>query len=94
MTPNERIAELEAIVAQQREQIERLAAYIRDLEARVAKDSHNSNKAPQQRRLEAQDQEPEGEERQEAGRTAGASRRDAPAGGDARRGGRAPAGGV
>jgi uncharacterized coiled-coil protein SlyX len=37
MTPNERIAELEAIVAQQREQIERLAAYIRDLQARVAR---------------------------------------------------------
>lgn len=46
MTPDERIAELEAIVAEQREQIERLGAYIRDLEARLAKDSHNSSKPP------------------------------------------------
>ncbi len=42
----ERIAELEAIVAQQREQIEQLGVYIRDLEARLAKDRHNSSKPP------------------------------------------------
>ncbi len=46
MTAEERIAELEAIVAQQCEQIEQLGAYIRDLEARLAKDSHNSSKPP------------------------------------------------
>jgi transposase len=46
MTAEERIAELEALVAQQREQIEQLGAYIRDLEARLAKDSHNSSKPP------------------------------------------------
>jgi transposase len=44
MTAEERIAELEALVAQQREQIEQLGGYIRDLEARLAKDSHNSSK--------------------------------------------------
>jgi transposase len=46
MTPNERIAELEAIVAQQREQIVVLLARVQDLEARLAKDSHNSGKPP------------------------------------------------
>ncbi len=46
MTAEERIAELEAIVARQREQIVQLGAYIRDLEARLAKDSHNSSKPP------------------------------------------------
>jgi transposase len=46
MTAEERIAELEAIVTQQREQIEQLQASIRDLEARLAKDSHNSSKPP------------------------------------------------
>src|SRR5579863_1083719 len=46
MTPYERIAELEAIVAQQREQIAMLVARVQELEARVAKDSHNSGKPP------------------------------------------------
>jgi transposase len=46
MTAEERIAELEALVAQQREQIEQLGVYIRELEARLAKDSHNSSKPP------------------------------------------------
>jgi transposase len=46
MTAEERIAELEAIVAQQREQIEQLGAYVRELEARLAKESHNSSKPP------------------------------------------------
>jgi transposase len=46
MTAEERIAELEAIVTQQREQIEQLRASIRDLEARLAKDSHNSSTPP------------------------------------------------
>jgi transposase len=46
MIAEERIAELEAIVARQREQIEQLGIYIRDLEARLAKDSHNSSKPP------------------------------------------------
>jgi transposase len=46
MTPHERIAELEAIVAQQREQIALLLARVRDLEARLTKDSHNSGRPP------------------------------------------------
>ena len=46
MTAEERIADLEALVAQQREQIEQLGVSIRELEARLAKDSHNSSKPP------------------------------------------------
>lgn len=53
MTPAERIADLEAVVRQQREDIERLLsvnadlqARVRELEGRVAKDSHNSGKPP------------------------------------------------
>jgi transposase len=46
MTAEERIAELEALVAQQSEQIAQLSAYIRELEGRLAKDSHNSSKPP------------------------------------------------
>jgi cell division protein FtsB len=51
MTPAERIADLEAVVRQQREDIERLLsvnvdlqARVHELEARLAKDSHNSGK--------------------------------------------------
>ena len=44
MTSAERIAELEAVVDQQREQIATLLARVQDLEARLAKDSHNSSK--------------------------------------------------
>jgi uncharacterized coiled-coil protein SlyX len=39
MTPAERIAELEAVVEQQREQIAALLERVHDLEARLAKDS-------------------------------------------------------
>ena len=53
MTPAKRIAELEAMVGQQREQIERLLslnaalhARVQELEGRLAKDSHNSGKPP------------------------------------------------
>jgi transposase len=46
MTPAERIAELEAVVEQQREQIAALLERVHDLEARLAKDSHNSGKPP------------------------------------------------
>jgi transposase len=46
MTPAERIAELEAVVAQQREQIAVLLERVRALEGRQAKDSHNSSKPP------------------------------------------------
>jgi transposase len=45
-TPQERIAELEAVVAQQREQIATLLERVQELEARLAKDSHNSGKPP------------------------------------------------
>lgn len=46
MTPAERIAELEAVVEQQRGQIGALLDQVRALEARLAKDSHNSSKPP------------------------------------------------
>lgn len=46
MTLEDRIAELEAENAQQREQIATLLGRVRDLEARLAKDSHNSSKPP------------------------------------------------
>jgi hypothetical protein len=47
MTPEERIAQLEAETAGQREQIAVLVARVQELEARLAKDSHNSGKPPQ-----------------------------------------------
>lgn len=49
MSTEERIAELEALVEQQREQIEQLLARNAELEARVAqaqRDSHSSSKPP------------------------------------------------
>jgi transposase len=46
MTPEARIADLEAVVAQQRERIATLLQRVRELEARVAKDSHNSSIPP------------------------------------------------
>jgi Family of unknown function (DUF6444) len=53
VTPETRITQLEALVEQQREDIERLLsanaalrARIQELEARLAKDSHNSGKPP------------------------------------------------
>jgi transposase len=46
MMPEDRIAELEAENAQQREQIATLLERVRDLEARLAKDGHNSSKPP------------------------------------------------
>jgi transposase len=46
MTPDARIAELEALVAQLREQLTVLLAENQALRERVAKDSHNSHKPP------------------------------------------------
>ena len=46
MTPAEELAALKAENAQQREQIAALLERVRDLEARLAKDSHNSSKPP------------------------------------------------
>src|SRR5258706_15483200 len=46
MTPAERITQLEAVVEQQREQIAALLERVHELEARLAKDSHNSSKPP------------------------------------------------
>src|SRR5579863_3544512 len=46
MTPEARIAELEAENTALRERVETLAAQVQTLEARLAKDSHNSGKPP------------------------------------------------
>ncbi len=53
MTPDDRIAELEGLVRQQRQQLEVVLAHnavlqarVQELEARLAKDSHNSSKPP------------------------------------------------
>src|SRR5579859_7405126 len=46
MTPEDRIADLEALVARQQEQIAVLVARVQELEGRLAKDSHNSSKPP------------------------------------------------
>ena len=53
MTPDERISELEIVVADQRQQLHAsltlnavLQARVEELEARLAKDSHNSSKPP------------------------------------------------
>src|SRR5258707_6620486 len=46
MTPEARIAELEAENAALRERVELLAARVEELQARLAKDSHNSGKPP------------------------------------------------
>jgi len=46
MTPEARIAELEAENAALRERVELLAARVEELQARLAKDSHNSSKPP------------------------------------------------
>ena len=46
MTLEERIAELEAENAALREQVTVLAERVQELEARLAKDSHNSSKPP------------------------------------------------
>jgi transposase len=46
MTPDERISELESLVAQMREQITALLAEIQELRGQLAKDSHNSHKPP------------------------------------------------
>jgi Family of unknown function (DUF6444) len=46
MTPDDRIAQLEAENQRLREQNRTLLARVQDLEARLAKDSHNSSKPP------------------------------------------------
>jgi transposase len=46
MTPDERIAQLEAEIERLREQNVALLSRVQDLEARLAKDSHNSGKPP------------------------------------------------
>src|SRR6266851_3743199 len=46
MTSEERIAELEAENAKLREQLTVVLARVQELEARLAKDSHNSSKPP------------------------------------------------
>src|SRR5437660_1624409 len=46
MTPEVRTAELEAENAALREQVRALLACVQELEARLAKDSHNSSKPP------------------------------------------------
>jgi transposase len=51
MTPEDRIAELEAENQRQREQIAALLSRVQELEGRLAKDSHNSSKPPSSDRL-------------------------------------------
>src|SRR5258708_33257919 len=46
MTPEARIAELEAENATLRERVELLAAQVEELQTRLAEDSHNSGKPP------------------------------------------------
>jgi transposase len=52
MTPDERIAQLEAENQHLREQVVALLSRVQDLEARLAKDSHNSGKPPSSDGLE------------------------------------------
>ena len=67
MTSAERIAELEAENAQQREEIAALLAHVQDLEARLAKDSHNSHKPPTSDGLQRRPRS----QRQKSGRPSG-----------------------
>jgi transposase len=46
MTPEDEIAALKAENARLREQVETLGALVQELQARLAKDSHNSGKPP------------------------------------------------
>jgi len=46
MTPAERIAQLEAVVEQQGEQIATLLERVHELEARLAKDTYKTKTAP------------------------------------------------
>jgi transposase len=67
MTPDERIAELEALVAQLREQVTVLLAENQALRERAAKDSHNSHKPPTSDGLQRRPRS----QRQKSGRTSG-----------------------
>jgi transposase len=67
MTPDDRIAELEALVAQLREQLTVLLAENQALRERVAKDSHNSHKPPTSDGLQRRPRS----QRQKSGRTSG-----------------------
>jgi transposase len=67
MTPAERIAELEALVAQQREQITALLAENAALRGHLAKDSHNSHKPPTSDGLQRRPRS----QRRKSGRTSG-----------------------
>ena len=87
MTPEARSAELETENATLREQVAALAAQVQELQARLAKDSHNSGKPPSSDGLgragtqSHQAEEPAQAEWEEAWRTAWASRGDAATGG-------------
>jgi transposase len=67
MTPDERIAELEALVAQQREQITAMLAENAALWGQLAKDSHNSHKPPTSDGLQRRPRS----QRQKSGRRSG-----------------------
>jgi len=67
MTPDERIAELEAVVAQLREQVTVLLAEHQALRERVAKDSHNSHRPPTSDGLQRRPRS----QRQKSGRKSG-----------------------
>ncbi len=83
MTPAERLAELEAENARQREQIAALLARVQELEARLAKDSHNSGKPPSSDGLKRKTKSLRQRSGKRAWGATGASRGDAASGGHA-----------
>ncbi len=80
MTPEERIAELEAEKARQREQIAALVARVQELEAQLAKDSHNSGKPPSSDGLARKTKSLRRQSGRKPGGQLGPSRRDAATG--------------
>jgi transposase len=67
MTPDQRIAELEALVAQLRQQVTALLVENQELRGQVAKDSHNSHKPPTSDGLQRRPRS----QRQKSGRKSG-----------------------
>jgi transposase len=88
MTPEEEITRLKAENTRQRDQIAALLERVQELEARLAKDSHNSNKPPASDPLGRK--RPRSQRRRSGkkpGGQLGRQGRDASSGGGTRRGG-------